>query len=119
MGKKLYYKIGEVVKILGVPHSTLRFWEDKFPEAMPKKNDAGTRSYTEENLNDFRLIKHLLKEKGMTIEGARQRMRENKSGALHNLEIIEKLQAIRAEIAQLKESFDSISKEQQEEESEA
>lgn len=116
MAKKLYYKIGEVEKMVGVAQSALRFWEKEFPEAMPKKNKAGTRAYTEEVIENLRLIKHLLKDKGMTIEGARLRLKENKSGASHNFEIIERLQAIRKEVVQLKESFDIIMKSAEKEE---
>ncbi|MCQ2218133.1 MAG: MerR family transcriptional regulator [Paludibacteraceae bacterium] len=110
----MYYKIGEVAEILDVPQSTLRYWEKEFTQAVPKKNSAGTRYYTEENINDLRLIKHLLKDKSLTIEGARLKMKENKSGASHNYEIIEKLKGIKEELLQMRGSFDVIIKDAEE-----
>lgn len=115
MAKKLYYKIGEVAEILEVTQSTLRYWEKEIPEAMPKKNNAGTRLYTEETLNDLRVIKYLLKDKSMKIEGVRLRLKENKTGTSHNYEIIEKLKSIKRELLELRNSFNAIMENAEEE----
>lgn len=110
MNNKVYYKIGEVAELLDVPQSTLRYWEKEFSEVSPKKNEKGTRFYTEENLKDLRIIKHLLKEKALTIEGTRLKLKENKTDVSNNFEIIEKLKNIREEILELRASFDKIMK---------
>ncbi|MBO4805137.1 MAG: MerR family transcriptional regulator [Paludibacteraceae bacterium] len=115
MAKKLYYKIGEVAEILEVTQSTLRYWEKEFPQAMPKKNNAGTRLYTEETLNELRVIKYLLKDKSLKIEGVRLKLKENKTGTAHNYEIIEKLKNIRTELLELRNCFNSIMENAEEE----
>ena len=68
---KLYYSIGEVAEMFNVNESLLRFWEKEFPVIRPKKNAKGTRQYRKEDLENIRLIYHLVKEKGMTLYVAR------------------------------------------------
>ena len=70
--KKLYYSISEVSEMLGVEAHVLRYWETEFRELAPKKNRAGRRIYRKRDIETVRRIKHLLKEKKYTIDGARQ-----------------------------------------------
>ena len=106
--EKLYYSIGEVAKMLNVNLSLLRFWEKEFPFICPKKNDKGTRLYTQENIDNIRLIYHLVKEKKLTLEGAKKRLKDNKDGVIKNHQIVLRLQEIKKEIHNIREQFNAI-----------
>ena len=69
--EKRYYTIGEVAKAFEVNTSLLRYWEKQFKEIQPKKKTSGVRKYTPQDVQNIKLIYHLLKEKGMTIEGTK------------------------------------------------
>ena len=69
---KLYFKIGEVSKISGLPSHVLRFWESEFKKIKPRRTSSGQRSYTKNDVATILEIKHLLHEKKFTIEGARK-----------------------------------------------
>lgn len=74
---KLYFRIGEVARILGVPTHVLRFWEAEFRAVVrPQKSRAGQRVYSRRDVERLALIRHLLKEERYTIEGARKHLRE-------------------------------------------
>jgi DNA-binding transcriptional MerR regulator len=70
--EKLYFRIGEVSKLLGVEPYVVRFWETEFPALAPKKSDTGQRLFRRKDVEILLQIKHLLYEKKFTIEGARQ-----------------------------------------------
>jgi len=111
MAEKLYYSISEVAEKLHVEPSTLRFWEKEFPFICPKRTDKSTRRYTRENISDIQLVYHLLKEKKLTLEGAKKRLKENKDGIIKNHKIVLRLQEIQKEIGCIKEQFDIVLKE--------
>lgn len=71
---KLYFKIGEVSKIAGLPTHVLRFWESEFKKIRPKRTDSGQRAYTKKDIEAILEIKHLLHERKYTIEGARKHL---------------------------------------------
>ena len=73
---KLYYSISEVARMFDVNESLLRFWEKEFPQLRPKKGGRGIRQYRKEDIETVKLIYHLVKERGMTLPGARQRMKD-------------------------------------------
>ena len=75
--QKLYYSIGEVGELLGVKSHVLRYWETQFPMLKPKKNRAGNRTYRVRDIKLLLTIKSLLYDKGFTISGARQKLRES------------------------------------------
>lgn len=108
---KLYYSIGEVAEMFDVNESLLRFWEKEFPIIKPKKNSKGTRQYRKEDLENIRLIYHLVKEKGMTLQGARQKLKDNKENTVQTYEIITRLQGIKDELLAMKKELDSIDNE--------
>lgn len=99
---KVYYSMGEVCEIFGVNASLLRFWEEEFPMLKITKNSRGHRRYTTKDVDNIRLIYHLVKEQGMTLEGARRRMRNNPEGINHDAEIVERLKKIRNMLVALK-----------------
>ena len=82
---KLYFKIGQVSEIAGVPSSVIRFWETEFPKITPKRTSSGQRHYRKSDVELILRIKHLLYDKKFTIQGARQYLGserfENKSSA--------------------------------------
>ena len=105
---KLYYSISEVAGMFDVNESLLRFWEKEFPQLWPKKGGRGIRQYRKEDIETVKLIYHLVKERGMTLPGARQRMKDNKEATLRNFEIVERLRSIREELIGMKEALDAF-----------
>lgn len=103
---KLYYSIGEVAEMFDVNPSLLRFWEKEFPQIAPRTTSRGVRQYTKEDLETIRLIYHLVKEKGMTLPGARQKLKDNKEATVRNFEIISRLKEIREELVAMKNALD-------------
>ena len=75
---KMYYSIGEVAKMFNVNESLLRYWEKEFPIISPRKAGGNIRQYRKEDIDNIRLVYHLVKEKGMTLQGAKQRLKANK-----------------------------------------
>lgn len=102
---KLYYSIGEVAKAFGVNASLIRFWEKEFEIIKPKKNKKGNRYFTQEDIKNFKLIYHLVKERGYTLEGAKTALTE-KENIKEEVELIARLEWIKSELIKLKESFD-------------
>jgi DNA-binding transcriptional MerR regulator len=101
---KRYYSIGEVAKAFNVQPSLLRFWEKEFKEIQPKKKTSGTRKYTPENILTLQFIYHLVKEKGMTLEGAKKQLQlRSKQGSKE--ELLAKLEGVKASLIQLKEKM--------------
>ena len=95
---KLYYGIGEVSKAFNVNASLIRYWEKEFDELNPKKNSKGTRRYSSIDIEKLQIIHHLVKEKGYTLEGAKDQLKIlNK-----NFEIIKKLEKIKANLINIK-----------------
>lgn len=99
---KLYYSIGEVAEAFGVNASLIRFWDKEFDILKPKKNAKGNRMFTPEDIKNLKLIYHLVKERGFTLEGAKIHLKENPKKVLDKFEIISKLKAIKAELLALK-----------------
>ena len=99
--EKLYYSIGEVAKMFDVNTSLIRFWEKEFDIIKPKKNKKGNRLFTQKDIDNFHIIYHLVKEKGMTLKGAKKKMKENKDDTEHNFEIIRSLQQIKEMLTDL------------------
>ncbi|MGN0309703.1 MAG: MerR family transcriptional regulator [Bacteroides sp.] len=110
---KLYYSVSEVAEMLGVSESLLRFWEKEFPQITPKKAGRGIRQYRKEDIDTLKLIYHLVKERGMTLQGARQRLEtNNKSQTDSNFELLERLRAIREELVGMRDALNAFSYDQ-------
>ncbi|MEG1546937.1 MAG: MerR family transcriptional regulator [Bacteroides sp.] len=105
---KLYYSIGEVAEMFGVNESLLRYWEKEFSSINPKKNSKGTRQYRKEDLESIRLIYHLVKEKGLTLQGARQRLKDNKENSVQSMEVIARLNTIKKELLDIRKELDML-----------
>lgn len=100
---KLYYSIGEVSKMFDVSKSLIRFWESEFDLLRPHKNSKGDRRFTQQNLNQFRLIYHLVKERGFTLDGAKKELKENKDRHVKKQEALDGLYKLRGFLEGLKE----------------
>ncbi|MDG1805506.1 MerR family transcriptional regulator [Flavicella sp.] len=100
--EKRYYKIGEVAKAFDVNTSLIRFWEKEFDIIQPKKNGKGDRMFTPVDIKNFRLIYHLVKEKGFTLDGAKKKLLAEPEATKNNLEIIERLEKVKAELLKIK-----------------
>ena len=103
--EKRYYTIGEVAKAFEVNTSLLRFWEKEFKEIQPKKKTSGVRKYTPQDVQNIKLIYHLLKEKGMTIEGARNQLKDSKSSEENKMDVLKKLERIKKELENLRDNL--------------
>lgn len=103
--EKLYYSIGEVAKIFEVNTSLIRFWEKEFDIIKPHKNKKGNRLFTPKDIDNFHLIYHLVKERGMTLKGAQKKLKENKESTENNFEVVKRLQDIRNVLVEIKESI--------------
>ncbi len=97
--------MGEVAELFGVNASLLRFWEEEFPILKIAKNSRGHRIYTTDDVDNIRLIYYLVKEQGMTLEGAKKRIRQNREGVNRDAEIVERLRGIRNMLAALREEL--------------
>ena len=102
--EKLYYSIGEVAKTLNVNVSLIRFWEKEFDILQPKKNKKN-RMFTVTDFENLKLIYHLVKERGFTLEGAKNKLKENKEDTINNFEIVSRLKEIRNFLSDLKEGL--------------
>ena len=98
---KKYYKIAEVAEMIGVPASTLRFWEKEFPQVKPVRNAGGSRFYTPANVETLRMIYFLVREKGLRIEAARQALAANRSGVLRHADAVRRLREVRSRLTGL------------------
>ncbi len=103
--EKLYYSIGETAKILGVPISTVRFWENEFDILKPMKNKKGNRMFTPTDIKNLKIIHHLLKEEGMTLPGAKKRLSGSQSEIDYKYGISESLQKIKGLLIDLRDNI--------------
>ena len=103
--EKLFYKIGEVAEIFKVNVSLIRFWEKEFDILKPKKNKKGNRLFTKKDVDNLTIIYHLVKERGFTLEGAKKKLKENKSDTIDNIEIVNHLKDIREFLVKLREEL--------------
>jgi DNA-binding transcriptional MerR regulator len=105
---KLYYSISEVARMFNLKESTLRFWEKEFDSIRPRTNAKGVRFYKQEDINNIRLIHYLVKEQGLTLAGARKKLKVNKDSVTRQEEVVNKLKQIKETLLSLKAAFDAI-----------
>ena len=103
--KKIYYTMGEVSEMFDVNPSLIRFWEQKFDILKPDKNKKGNRLFTPADIENLKLIYHLVKENGMTLAGAQKRIKQNREGLGRDLEIVDRLQRIRAMLLEVRQEL--------------
>ncbi len=106
--KRLYYTIQEVADHFAVNVSLLRFWEKEFDNINPRKTTGGTRQFTREDIQQVEVVYHLVKEKGMTLDGARQTLKTKKDEETKRVQALAKLTEIKKELMLLEEQFDIL-----------
>ena len=103
--EKLYYSIGEVAEIFNVAPSLIRFWESEFDIIKPKKNRKGNRQFTREDIDNVRTIYHLVKEKGFTLQGAKEMLRNDSQAVKDKMEMIDSLRSVRSFLIELRDKL--------------
>lgn len=91
--------------MFNVNTSLIRFWEKEFSIIKPRKNKKGNRLFTKQDVDNFHVIYHLVKERGYTLEGAKKKLRENKEETVRNAEIVKSLKDIRAFLINLNQEL--------------
>ncbi|MCC6599501.1 MAG: MerR family transcriptional regulator [Crocinitomicaceae bacterium] len=102
--EKLYYSIGEVAEMFEVNSSLIRFWEKEFPQLQPRKNNRGNRVYNKKDIDLFRKSHHLVKDRGFTLEGAKNALKKNDQEKNSEL-IIARLLSVREKLIMLESAL--------------
>jgi DNA-binding transcriptional MerR regulator len=102
---KLYYSIGEVAEMFEVSRSLLRYWENEFSFLTPRKNRKGDRLFTKENIQQIQIIYNLVKERGFTLEGAKQELRKEKGTLTEQVDLVDRLRAILSRLKEIDEKL--------------
>lgn len=104
--EKLFYSIGEVARMLDVPDSTVRYWSDSFPRYVkPRRNAKGNRMFREQDIDELKVIRHLLKDEGMTLEGAERRLSEDHSSVDKKARAIELLESLKLRLLEVRKTL--------------
>ncbi len=102
---KLYYSISEVAELFEVSNSLIRFWESEFDILKPKKNKKGDRRFTKKDIDNFKLIYHLVKERGFTLDGAKKEIKLNKDRLQQKFQSIESLKGLKELLLNIKKEL--------------
>ncbi len=102
---KDYYKIKDVAELIGVPQSTLRYWEKEFPECSPRRSATNIRYYTPADIETLRIIHFLLKVRGLKLDAAREQLRVNRHNVSRRMEVIDRLGQVREELVNLRKAL--------------
>ena len=107
---KMYYSIKEVAQELSVTETTLRYWESVFPQVSPYNGANGGRRSTREDIKTLRTIYHLVKERKLTLAGAKKQLKSGgaKETAETNSDVIDRLKAIKEELLGIKQELDLL-----------
>ena len=105
---KRFYRIGDVADILGIPASTLRFWEKEFTIIKPVRNAKNTRLYTPKDIETIKMIHYLVKEKGLKLDAAQAMIRRNRDGESKRFEVIDRLKSIKSQLLHLKKALEEV-----------
>ena len=103
--EKLYFSIGEVAELFNVAPSLIRFWESEFDLIKPKKNRKGNRQFTKEDIDNVRTIYHLVKEKGFTLQGAKEMLRNDTQAVRDKMEMIDSLKRVKSFMSELRDKL--------------
>ncbi len=102
---KDYYKIKDVAELIGVPQSTLRYWEKEFPECSPRRSATNIRYYTPADIETLRIIHFLLKVRGLKLDAAKEQLRVNRHNVSRRMEVIDRLAQVREELVNLRKAL--------------
>ena len=101
----MYYSIGEVADMFGVSTSLVRFWEKEFDILKPKKNKKGDRFFTQKDVENLKVIYHLVKERGFTLKGAQKKLKENKDSTVNRVQVIQSLEKLKDFLTEIKKDL--------------
>lgn len=105
---KMYYRIGDVAEILGLPASTLRYWESQFTIIHPKRTSKNIRLYTVADIETIRMIHFLVKEKGLKLDAAQAQIKMNRDGVSKRFEVVERLKKVKAQLQGLNKALAAL-----------
>jgi DNA-binding transcriptional MerR regulator len=100
--EKKYYTIGEVAEKFDVATSLIRFWEGEFDIIKPKKNRKGNRQFTKQDIENVKLIYHLVKEKGFTLQGAKDMLKNDVHAVKDKMDMLDSLRDIKTFLTEIK-----------------
>ena len=103
--EKKYYAIGEVASMINVATSLIRFWESEFDIIKPKKNRKGNRQFTKEDIENVKMIYHLVKVRGFTLQGAKDMLKNKSDDVKNKVEIIDSLTKVRSFLVDLRKNI--------------
>lgn len=106
MAEKVYYTIGEVARIFGVNTSLIRFWEKEFDIIQPHKNKKGNRLFTPEDVDHFHTIYHLVKERGFTLQGAKDQLKMKREEVESDLQLLKTLKELKDFLVEMRNQLD-------------
>jgi len=104
----MFYNIKQVAEMFGVTETLLRYWEKEFPNIHPAKGGRGIRQYSKEDIEQVRIVYHLVKERGLTLQGARDAIRSKKGVSNAKLDVVEKLKQLKQELQDLNRELNGI-----------
>ncbi len=103
--EKLYYSIGEASEMFSVAPSLIRFWESEFEIIQPKKNRKGNRQFTKEDIDNVRTIFHLVKQKGFTLQGAKEMLKNDTQSVKDKMEMLDCLRRVRQFLVEVRDKL--------------
>ena len=102
---KIFYSMGEVAEMFDVNTSLIRFWCDSFDMLTPQRNSRGHRVFTASDIDSLKIIYRLVKDQGMTLDGAQRQIKDNREGVRRDAEIVEKLMNIRSMLMEIRQEL--------------
>ena len=108
--EKMYYTIGEVAKMFNLKTSNIRFWEKEFDVINPRRNKKGNRYFTANDVENFHIIYHLVKERGYTLKGAKEKLKKDRQSTEKAADISARLKKLRGFLIELKDQLDESDK---------
>jgi DNA-binding transcriptional MerR regulator len=105
--EKFLFTVGEVADIFQVNPSLIRYWESQFDILKPQKNKKGNRLFTKDDVENFKIIYHLVKERKLTLSGVKLKLRQNREETVNNFEIVKLLQGVRKQLVELRETLEN------------
>lgn len=104
--EKKYFSIGEVAEQLDIAASQIRFWEGEFDIINPQKNRNGKRQFTKEDIEKIKIVYHLVKDQGYTLQGAKNMLKNDAKGVKDKMEMIDTLQDVRSFLVGMRQELD-------------
>ncbi|MFV0291304.1 MAG: MerR family transcriptional regulator [Mangrovibacterium sp.] len=104
--KKIHYSVREVAQILNVSESNVRYWEREFSSIKPYIGGRGVRFFTQQDIDEFQLVKYLVKERKYTIAGAKKKLKENKNDIINKHQMVDRLHVVKTMLQEIKDALE-------------